>query len=61
MEIEIKIIDFLIATGGCDTCLKCMFAKPINENDDVEPCKEFEKDGNIACRNGMIEYFKNNE
>ncbi len=61
MESEIKAIDYLIENGGCDCCAKCIYCQPIKENEDIEPCKEFEKTGNIACRNGMIEYFKNNE
>ena len=61
MESEIKVIDYLIENGACDTCSKCIYYTPILPNGDVEPCEEFEKDGNIACRNGMIEYFKNNE
>lgn len=61
MESEIKVIDYLIENGGCDCCAKCAYYKTAAENSDAEPCKAFEKDGNIACRNGMIEYFKNNE
>lgn len=61
MESEIKVIDYLIEYGACDTCAKCIYYAPILPNGDVEPCEEFEKHGNLACRNGMIEYFKNNE
>lgn len=59
MESEIKVIDYLIENGGCDCCAKCVFiAQPLQKNSDVEPCKEFEKGGNIACRKGMITYFE---
>ena len=61
MESEIKVIDYLIENGGCDCCAKCAYYKTAAENSDAEHCKEFEKGGNIACRKGMIEYFKNNE
>ena len=61
MQSEIKVIDYLIENGGCDLCGKCVYYKPIEQDSDVEPCEEFEKDGNIACRKGMIEWFKNNE
>ena len=61
MKSEIKVIDYLIENGGCDTCGKCAYAKPLDENGDIKPCLEFDKDGSVACRNGMIEYFRNNE
>ncbi len=61
MESEIKVIDYLIENGGCDLCGKCAYYIQAKKDEDFTPCKEFEKDGNIACRNGMIEYFKNNE
>ena len=61
MQSEIKVIDYLIENGACDTCSKCIYCTPILPNGDVEPCEEFEKHGNTACRTGMIEYFKNNE
>ena len=58
MKSEIKVIDYLIENGGCDCCAKCAYYKTVAENNDAEPCKEFEKDGNIACRKGMITYFE---
>ena len=58
---KIKLIDYFIANSGCDLCGKCINYTPPKQDEDYTPCKEFEKDGNIACRNGMIEYFKNNE
>lgn len=61
MQSEIKVIDYLIENGAYDTCSKCIYCTPIAPNGDVEPCEEFEKHGNTACRTGMIEYFKNNE
>jgi hypothetical protein len=54
-----KVIDYLIEDGGCDTCSKCAYYQTVNDGEDIEACKEFKKDGNIACRNGMIEYFEN--
>lgn len=61
MESEIKVIDYLIENGSCDLCGKCEFYVEPNKNEDFTPCQMFEKHGNTACRNGMIEYFKNNE
>ena len=61
MESEIKLIDYLIENCGCDLCGKCAYYTPPKQDEDFTPCQMFEQDGNIACRNGMIEYFKNNE
>lgn len=61
MESEIKVIDYLIKNGGCDCCEKCEYYCKPNENEDFTPCQMFEQNGNVACRNGMIEYFKHNE
>lgn len=58
MESEIKAIDYLIENGGCDCCAKCAYYKAFAENSDAEPCKEFDKNKNVACRNGMIAYFE---
>lgn len=60
MESEIKVIDYLIENGGCDLCGKCEYYVEPNKNEDFTPCQMFEQDGNIACRNGMIEWFKKN-
>lgn len=58
MESEIKVIDYLIENGGCDLCGKCAYYTQANKNEDYTPCKAFEKDGNIACRKGMITFFE---
>lgn len=55
----IKAIDHCIAKMD-DLCGKCIYAKPF-ENDWIVACQPFEKQGNIACRNGIIKYFEENE
>jgi len=54
----IELIDYLIENGACDCCARCIHNKSISDSGNVEPCAEFGKDGNVACRNGMIEFFK---
>lgn len=54
----IEVIDYLVENSACDLCGHCAFYKPIKNDEDYTPCGEREKHGNVACRNGMIEYFK---
>ena len=61
MQSEIKVIDYLIENSGCDLCGKCAYYTQAKKEEDYTPCKAFEKDGNIACRKGMIEYFEKEE
>lgn len=53
--IYIKAIAHCIANLD-DICSKCIYAKDFNEEDFV--CKQFDKDGNIACCEGVIKYFE---
>ena len=59
-EVKDKLIDYLIEEANCDICAKCAYCQPLDESVDYEPCRAREQDGNVACRNGMIEYFKTN-
>ena len=43
MKSEIKVIDYLIENGGCDTCGKCAYAKPLDENGDISLVKNLTK------------------
>lgn len=52
----IKAIDHCIKKMD-DLCGKCIYAKPF-ENDCVVVCEEFDRQGCIACRNGIIKYFE---
>ena len=55
-----KIVDFLIINGAADTCAKCIYAKDAyKKNGDVDEdfCKRYQKDGNVACKNGMIKFY----
>lgn len=52
----IKTIDRCIEKYD-DLCGKCIYAKTYEENVDVG-CEYFDKGGNVACRNGIIKYFK---
>ena len=56
----IKVIDYLIANGACDCCACCSNCPPLNKDGDVEPCLEIEKYGDVACRDGMIKFFREN-
>ena len=58
MEIENKVIDYLIEHSGCDLCGKCAYYVQPKENEDFKGCQMFDRDGNGACRQGMIEWFK---
>lgn len=60
MEIENKVIDYLIESSGCDLCGKCAYYVQPKENEDFTGCQMFEKDGNNACRKGMIKWFGSN-
>lgn len=61
LKSEIKLIDYLIVNSGCDLCGKCIYYTPPKKDEDFTACKQYEKSGDIACRNGMIEFFKNKE
>lgn len=52
-----KVIDYFIENSACDLCGKCAYYTP-PKKEDFTPCKAFEKDGNKACKNGMIAYFE---
>ena len=56
----IKIIDYLIANGACDCCARCIHFKPIKEPGNFDPCLEVAKYGDVACRDGMIKFFREN-
>lgn len=61
-----KVVDFLIRSNE-DVCRICEYynreaqAKSILENEDEEPCKLRRRQGELACRNGIIEYFQKEE
>lgn len=54
----IDLIDYLLEDYGGDCCAKCVYLQQADENGNIPPCRPFEQDGNIGCRNGMIAYFK---
>lgn len=54
----IKAIDHCLEKID-DICSKCIYAREFDEEVDFESgCKPFDKDGIIACRNGIIKYFE---
>lgn len=55
----IKTIDYCIKKFD-DLCGKCIYAKKYEEDVEVG-CEYFDKDGNVACRNGIIKYFEGEE
>lgn len=57
----IEVIDYLVENSACDLCGHCAYYKQPKNDEDYTPCNELEKHGNVACRNGMIEYFKKKE
>lgn len=59
VDVKDKVISYLIENSACDICGKCAYYKAANPNEEFTPCKDFEKEGNVACRNGMIKYFEN--
>lgn len=60
MTAKDKLIEWLIEDGGSDTCAKCVFAKKYDEYADLDEvsCEKFYKDGNAACRVGMLRWFE---
>lgn len=58
-----KVVEFLIRSSE-DVCKVCAYynasaqAKAIEENEDEEPCILKRRHGEIACRNGIIEYYQ---
>lgn len=54
----INVIDYLISNGACDCCARCVHCTTIDEYEDFPPCLEREKFGDVACRDGMIKYFR---
>ena len=54
----VKVIDYLLEQGADDLCSKCAFHKVANF--DTLKCEKYEGQNNVACRNGLIEYFKKN-
>lgn len=56
----VKVIDYLIEEGGADLCSKCAFNNSRYVNFDTGECEKYEGQNNVACRNGLIEYFKKN-
>lgn len=56
-ECLIELIDYLLKDYGGDCCAKCVHCQQANENGEIPPCRPFDKDGNIACRDGMIKWF----
>lgn len=58
-NVYIKAIDHCIEKMD-DLCGKCIYAKNFNV-DFYGACKHFDKEGNVACRNGIIKYFEKGE
>lgn len=59
-ETLIKVIDYCIEKPD-DLCGKCVYAKAFEDVELVTGCEAFDKDGNVACRNGLIKHFEENE
>ena len=58
----INLIDYLLVDGGADCCAKCAYnCAGYSGNVPDDFCREFTKDGNVACRNGMIKFFHKKE
>lgn len=57
-ETLINLIDYLLKDYGGDCCAKCVHCQQADENGNIPNCKPIEQDGNVACRNGMIAWFK---
>lgn len=58
-ETLIKVIDYCIEKQD-DLCGKCIYAQNF-EADFYSACEHFDKERNVACRNGIIKYFEENE
>lgn len=47
-----KLIDYLLAESGCDTCGKCAYYVPPKGNGEYTSCNHENE-----CKEGMIKYF----
>ena len=56
-ECLIELIDYLLKDYGGDCCAKCIHCAVADKDGNIPPCKPFDQDGNVGCRNGMIAYF----
>lgn len=55
-----KVIDYLLLEGGADICAKCVYEKEAwKKNGDLNEdfCKHYRKQGNLACKSGMIKFY----
>lgn len=59
-NVYIKVIDYCIEKMD-DLCGKCVYAKKFLDADFYSACEHFDKEGNVACRNGIIKYFERGE
>lgn len=57
IDAYVKAIDFVMEHSD-NLCKKCVHFKEILDNIDC-CCKYLDDSGNTACRDGVIEYFKN--
>lgn len=53
----VKVIDYLIEQGGLYSCSNCAFSNTQYMNFETGECEKYEGQNNVACRNGLIEYF----
>lgn len=60
-ECLIELIDYLLEDYGGDCCAKCIHCAVADKDGNIPPCKPFDQDGNVGCRNGMIAWFENQE
>lgn len=51
-----KALDHAI-THSDNLCEKCIYCKAPEEYGENEPCEQYEKDKEIACQEGVMEYF----
>lgn len=57
-------VDFIVEKSGQDICKICTYyceksqAKEIEKDEDIDPCVWHRKQGNLACREGIIEKFQ---
>lgn len=57
-------VDFIVKNSGQDVCKMCTYyceksqAKEWEKDENLEPCVWRRKQGDIACREGIIEKFQ---
>ena len=55
-----NLIDYLLKDYGGDCCAKCVYCKEDSE-EDLPPCEMLNEFGNLGCKQGMLEWFRNNQ